>query len=363
MNKTNSYYGFTANCTPLQKPKAEKQLNDKFKYNNEAYRFADLAVDLIFKQGYKPESESITHGMVNRHHGVKEWGELAKPKTRYLLADKRLNLCYELGKTQYDYCIYIQNTFSSFEEALKRAEEERLAEEKARAEAEAEALKQQQEEAEQKRREQEHEVWLKNERVNYMGTPVKKMCSEVFEYFYGNVPQSCCDVVILAKDIKNPLSRTELISILHSGNKASIKIFECYTGLNLPKNQTERVEFMSKVTPAQYGKTRTFIPRKTGSKNKEKYYKAMRDGGYEEAFGEKIEVGGCTFFAEKMGRYGCYNVTEAKTGMAVSLPSRPTSLAKCKEELAHLVEVKDFPKMIENMIKNTGCKSPLCQDN
>lgn len=65
------------------------------------------------------------------------------------------------------------------------------------------------------------------ERGKYINTPIEKMCKEVFTYYYGeNNTPTICDVVILAKDIKIPLSRQSLISRLHNGNKAGIKIFE-----------------------------------------------------------------------------------------------------------------------------------------
>jgi len=44
MNKTKSFYGFTDNCTPIQRGKKEEQLSKLFRNDGVIYRFADFAV-------------------------------------------------------------------------------------------------------------------------------------------------------------------------------------------------------------------------------------------------------------------------------------------------------------------------------
>ena len=95
--------------------------------------------------------------------------------------------------------------------------------------------------------------------------------------------------------------------------------------------------------------------------NMQKYYKAMPNSGYVEAFGEKIEVGDWTFFAERAEPCSYYKVTEAKTGYKVP-GICPVSLAECKRDLIRLIETTDYSKRVENLI-SSGCRSPLYQES
>lgn len=365
MKKTKSFYGFTANCTPMQRGKKEEQLSKLFKNDGVVYRFADFAVFMQFEKGYKATTKTITHGMVNGYYG-KEWGELSKPRTEYRLESDTDCLSYTINKTLYDYCNYIVDTFKTLNDAVTYAENERLEQEKARAEAE-EAEKRRREEAEeQKQRAKEHRDWMHSEREKYINTPIEAMCKAVFDYCYGeNNTAVCCDVVILAKDIENPLSRKALIERLHNDNKASIKIFEQFTGIKLPKNYKERIEFLTTVQPKQYGEMTEFKPRKKAEKKTEqtekqleKYYKRMwKDGSYEETYGEKIGYNNLTFFAEKTAQKH-YAITEATTGVLLISDGALTSIAKCKAKIKELCDTRNIAKCIEDAIAK-GYKSPL----
>lgn len=262
MEKTNSYYGFTDKCTPMQKAKKEAQLDKLFKNGGEIMRFADFAICMTFEKGYKGTTEIITHGMINGYFG-KEYGKLSKPKTEYCFGNTEDGF-YIINKTLFDYCNYIANTFNSFEEAEtyakaeaeRKAEQEKLAE-KARIEAEkAEQEKEQQKIA--------FDNWLFSECKKYIGTNEEKLCKKIFTHYYGETaakPISVVGVVVLARNIKNPMCRQELVERLHNGNKASIKVFECFTGIELPKTYKERIKVLSDIQPEQYKGMAEFKPR------------------------------------------------------------------------------------------------------
>lgn len=367
MEKTTSFYGFTANSTPTQKVKQEQQLKKLFRYKDTGvFRFADFAVMMIFEYGYKATAETITEGYINTTWG-KQWGKLAKPRTEYALKSEikdGTTLVYSINKTLFDYCNYISSTFNSIDEALSYAENEARELEKARAEAEAAEAEAERAKAEQEEREKTFKMWLRNERKNYIDTPIEEMCKEVFNHYYGeNVYPACVDVVILAKDIENPLSREELISRLHNDNKASIKIFELFTGLALPKSYKERVPFLETVTPADYKETKAFKPRAKASaeqadKQPEKYYRLMKDKQYKEAYGTRIELEGYVFFAEKVDNNSYYSVTEATTGLALAGDKSLTSIAKCKDKIKSFSGKFGLKPAIDRAYSN-GYKSPL----
>ena len=365
MNKTKSFYGFTANCTPMQRGRKEEQLSKLFKNDGVVYRFADFAVFMIFEKDYRATTKTITHGMINGYYG-REWGELSKPRIEYRLESDSEPLFYTINKTLFDYCNYIVDTFKTLSEAENYAENERIEQEKAKAEAEAEENRQRQEREEKERQEKVHKEWICAEREKYINTPIEAMCKSVFDYYYGeNNTPTCCDVVILAKDINNPLSRQSLISRLHNDNKASIKIFEQFTGIKLPKNYKERIAFLEGVQPEQYGEMTEFKPRKKVDKTKptenhlEKYYKYMRkENRYEEAYGEKIVYGDMIFFAEKIGHDRYYTIIEATTGMCFTSNSALTSISKCKKKIKEICDTRNVTECINDTIAK-GYKSPL----
>ena len=364
MTITKSFYGFTENCAPMQEARKKEQLDKYFNNNGQIMRFADFAVMMIFEKSYKPTVKIITEGMINGYWG-KEWGKLAKPKTEYRLKSDNCCEFYTINKMQYDYCNYIASTFNSEDEALNFAEIERQAQEKAAAEAAAEKARQEQEKQAQKQRKKAHTEWMVAEREQYKNTPIEAMCKAIFDYCYGeNLYQPCVDVVILAKDIENPLSRQELIARLHNDNKGSIKIFEHFTGIKLPKNQKERVEFLATVKPEQYSEMIEFKPRAkaNGEHKAEKYYKYMRaDKNYVEAYGEKIKYNDMVFFAEKINADKYYTITEATTGLLLTSDKTLTSILKCKDKIKEFCDTRNVKSLINSAIER-GMKSPLFKE-
>lgn len=368
MENTKSYYGFTANCTPMQKGRKEEQLEKLFRYEGVIYRFADFAVYMMFENDYKPTTKTITHGMINGYYG-KEWGKLSKPKTEYRFESDTNSIFYTINKTLFDYCNYIVDTFKSLSDAENYAKNERLEQEKAKAEAEADENRQKQEREEKRQKEKSHREWLIAEREKYTNTPVETMCKSVFAYYYGeNNTYACCDTVILAKDIENPLSRKALIDRLHNGNKGSIKIFEQFTGIKLPKNYKKRIEFLETVQPEQYGEMIEFKPRKKADKTEhvekklEKYYKHIeKDNSYAESYGEKIKYNDMTFFAEKIEQDNYYTIIEATTGFSLASDKTLTSISKCKKKIKECCDGKPIKRQIDTLI-NRGYKSPLCDE-
>lgn len=369
-----TYYGFTANFAPVQKAKKENVLDRYILLTGKpTARYADLLADLVLNDKWYAETKTITHGMITGRYG-KEWGELKNPRTEYYICSPNENKCIEINKTQYDFCNYISNTFAAMEqaeefarneaaEAEAKAEAERLAEEKARQEEKAarDAM-------------QAYKNMTVEEAKKFIGTDFYRTCTAVYEYYYGNgvtVDERHLTVLIEARDIENPIARGMLKERLHNDNKASIKIFELYTGLVLPKTYKERMEFLDTIHPDMYAeKPAEFHPRKkpeAKEMNLEKFYRCIRrtaDGCiHKEDSGVRVDHKGMTFFiAPNPRNKSLMDITEATTGVTLDNSDKLTSLTKCKNRIKEVCEKYDVPCMINKQVER-GVHSPWCEEN
>lgn len=257
IKRTQSYYGFTDNDLPMRAARKRDQLDKGFKFEGKDYRFADFAIYALIEGGYYTDTEIITHGWVNTRWG-KDWGELKRPRTEYHFVCPDDKTYYKLNKTQYDYCNYILEKFESAVEAEKWVSDEniRIAAEKERIEREAEEERER-EKAERKAR-IELQEWMHFECMKYVDTPIMDKCNEIFKRVYPDLPQainySNVLSVVSAQNILNERVRAELITRLHNDNKGSIRVFEWYTGVKLPRNYKDRIKVLEKITPDDYVK-------------------------------------------------------------------------------------------------------------
>lgn len=333
MNKTNSYYGYERNFEPMRAERIKTQLDKLVRYNNIVYRYADYLALKLTEEGYTPNTDIIEWG-VN--------GKLSKPKTEYqLIKDNKYHV---INQTKYDFCRYFMENFKSLEDVQNYLEEEQKqadAEkaEQERKEAEAEKVKAQQAEEIKAFKE-----WFVFEREKYMTAENITLVTEIFNYYYGTEFSEkyppCVDVLILADNINNPHCRNDLISRLHNDNKASIKIFEVYTGIKLASGYKERMEQLKNITVEDYKKnTLVFKARKTTEhkeKQIEEYYKHIRnnDGAvtFIKAEGEKMTVNGFAFYIEKSGSH--YIATEEITGLLATYKPTKKEIKQTIKEFA-----------------------------
>lgn len=254
IKRTNSYYGFINNYKPMYATRKQEQLDKRFKFKDEICRFADLVIVALLEGGYHTETKTITHGVINTRWG-KDWGELSKPRTEFRFKSDD-GTFYKLNKTQYDYCTYILENFKSMTEVEKYLSDEntRIIAEKERVKREAE--EKQKREDEYIREQRKFQQWLNEECLKYSNTTFAKECSKIFEKQYPNSSMAVSllntAVAVLAKNILNERCRVELIQRLHNDNKASVKVFELYTGIKLPKNYKDRITVLQRITPDDY---------------------------------------------------------------------------------------------------------------
>src|SRR5574344_1188624 len=308
--KTNSFYGFTDSIKQPRKTKVENTLDNLVRDNtNTVYRYADFIVNKIFEGFNIPSIHTITHGMINTRYG-REYGELTNPKIEYRISNNE-NRCFTWNKTYFDFANYIINNFKTLDDIQKfidaesdkikaeqEAEQKRIADEKAEKEAKEQAKK-------------EFENWKCDEIKKLIDTDIHKLCAEVFTSVYPECkyPLVNLSVIVYADNIENPLCRNELIAMLHNNNKASIKVFEIYTGIKLAKNHKERIIQLEIITKNDYKGVQEFKPRKKSEhteKELETYYRRIGNE-HIEAHGESIKIDGITFFIGKNDK-GLYRV-------------------------------------------------------
>lgn len=141
------YLGFTDGIKEPRKTKVENGLDRLYRYNGKIYNVTTfLCVKLL--EGCYPEKEE-------NYQYYKRNGELSKPKTLYMYMNPNGRQYFELNKTQYDFVCYLLkkelNTEESMlaydkedigrMEALKKAELEEKARQKAEEQRKAEKRK------------------------------------------------------------------------------------------------------------------------------------------------------------------------------------------------------------------------------
>ena len=359
--KTNSFYGFTDDIKQPRKQKVENTLNNLVRDNtNTVYRYADFIVNKIFEGFNIPSIHTITHGMINTRYG-REYGELATPKIEYRIGNNE-NRCYTWNKTYFDFANYIIDNFKNIDDIQKFVDAES---DKIKAEQEAEQKRIEEEKTDKEAKEQakkDFENWKCDEIQKLIDTDIHRLCAEVFTSIYPdyNYPLGNLSVIVYADNIENLLCRNELISMLHNNNKASIKVFEVYTGVKLAKTHKERITQLETITKNDYKGMQEFKPRKK-SEHKEKeletYYRRVKDE-YVEAYGESIKIDGITFYIGKNDG-GLYSVTESTTGILCSSDFK-TNKTAAKTLIKEMMQEKG--EFIKNSIRGAiskGIKSPL----
>lgn len=261
------YLGFTDGIEGPRKTKVENELDRSYKYNGNIYNATTfLCVKLL--EGCQPEKEE-------NYQYYKRNGELSKPKTLYKYMNVDGKCYFELNKTQYDFVCYLLkkglNTEESMVaydkadidhvEALKQTEQE----EKARLEAE------EQRKAEEK---ENFKIWIQKESEKIPDFQ-KKIIDCIFLSIYGQENAWNYSLAVCINNYNNPLCKEEVIARLHNDNKASIKIFECLTGLKLPKGYIERKTYLESISVSDFKEAVDYNPRKKREEKevqKEEFY-------------------------------------------------------------------------------------------
>lgn len=253
-NTDKFYFGFTDNIKEPRKTKVENSLQKLFSYKGKIYNTVDFLRKKLLEGCYLEKQENYTY--------CKRNGEMSKPKTLYKFFDKDIRRYYELKKTEYDFVEYLINNGLDTEQSMEKAiadhkvymeEQKRLQEENERA-----AL----EKAEQERKEIERVKTLLAEYMERLPEIETKIVDDIFLDVYGMEKKWNYNLLPLIHYYDIPYCKNQIKERLHNGNKASIKIFECVTGLKLPKGYKERMQYLESITSSDFKEPVEYKPRK-----------------------------------------------------------------------------------------------------
>ena len=340
LEHSGSYLGFTDGKSALQKSRIETCLDKVFRYSDGVMARKD-AMLLSLRNGKKPEVVEET----NKKFYRMSWD----------------NYYNDITKTEYDFCIYLiehnlisEESVNAFIDAEKLKKEKAIEEQKKTEEA---ARK------EEERKEYEKEAfrsWLKHASEMYIGTTKGNLLEQIYVGTYGGYPASerAYDVLACIDNIENPLCRETLKARLHTGNKASRKVFYCVTGLKLPSTNKETMTFLDKVQKSDYLSMVAYKERKKPEKHPEEnteetFYILERDKdkkmGFMPVTGNKISYNGIDMFIHKLpdGRIG---ISSVKCGVRVVVGKNKTEAVLNMKDL-----IKKFGKeKVQNQIDNAA---------
>lgn len=334
MLKIKRFLGFTDGIKEPRKTKVENELSACYTYKGNYYSAVEFLCVKLLEGCYPDKQENYQY--------YKRNGELSKPKTlyKYYSEDTEHGKTYfELNKTQYDFvCYLIENGLNTEENILAydKADVERV-EALQRAEVEEKAR---QEEAERKAEEEKENfkrwMWEESEKIPQFQ---KDIVDAIFLNIYGQENKWNYSIVPCINNYNNPMCKAEIISRLHNDNKASIKIFECLTGLKLPKGYKERIAYLEGLTVSDFKEAVDYKPRKKAEHTegkevqKEEFYTFMGDNSWRKVIAEPITKYGMELFIHCDN--GTWKISHAEVGMSLASGKNKT---ECMQKLKEFID-------------------------
>ena len=348
------YLGFTDGIKEPRKTKVESELSRAYRYNGKIYNAVTiLCVKLL--EGCYPEKEE-------NYQYYKRNGELSKPKTLYMYMNADGKQYFELNKTQYDFVYYLLEKGLNTEESILAYDKADIKNIETLQQAEQEEKARQEAEEQRKSEEKENfKIWMQNE-VEKIPDFQKEIIDSIFFSIYGRQNTWNYSLAVCINNYNNPLCKEEVIARLHNDNKASIKIFECLTGLKLPKGYKERKAYLESISVSDFKEAVDYKPRKKREeKEVQKEYFYINERTSEGQKWTKVIAEPFTKYGVDMFiRYnnGSFSISLAEAGMKVCDGKTKT---ECINNLKKFVDNRGkeiFLQMVkdatEKMYKATG---------
>ena len=340
--------GYTQNLAPMKKAKVEKTLLKLIRYKGEVMNTSEFVAKKII-EGSTPEYEENYSYYSRRLDGY------TKPKTLYKL-DNNNNRYNEITKTEYDFALWLIDnnitTVGAYEDA-KKQEEERLLNIEKQLQEEEEEKRRIQKELEQK--ESDFKVWLNEKYEKYDNEKNIALAKKIYlEYLGQSNDNGTIKLLTLIDNIDNDSCKNKLTRWLHNDNKASIKVFECITGLKLPKTYKERVEFLQMTFKKDYKESIEFTPRKKATEKELVEFKIRVGNNISIARGEKLNNKyGLNLYIQYSNKG--YAITEGFTGMLL-VGFKPTKkeLMKAYTEALNDNTIERIREIIKTQVEKLG---------
>lgn len=340
MEKINSFLGFTDGKTPMIKARIEKTLSKLTRYEGKVYDNKTFMLHLLINEGGTPEkAENVIY------HSTRTESGYTKPKTEYRMWHKD-GFYITVTKTEYDFYNYCMEKGFTTAEAVEAyiAEEAKTEEERREAE-EKEALEKARREEEKKA---EFEKVIKDGIASVADEEMELAKNIFLDINKTYNVKYCEELIALIKNFDFPACGERVISILHNDNKASIKVFECMTGLELPKSYKKRTEYLRGISVSDFKGARTYKP-EAAKENEEIFYISMFCGGWNGVRAEPVSKYGLDMFIfeDKRG----WNLSEAKSGLNILKgENKETVLRKFDEMIEERTET-EFKNFVDKKTK------------
>ena len=334
--KIGTYLGFTDEIKEPRKTRIENTLNHLYKYNGEVMNAVTFLCKKLLEGCYLSKRDNYSY--------IKRNGEYSKPKTLYMYMSADRKTYFELNKTQYDFVQYLIYNEIDTEEKMVARDKFELDK--------IEADKREEEEA--KRLEKEREIREVEERnkfkewllIESAGIPdsQEEIIDSIFRSIYGQENHFNYTLAVCINNYDNPMCKEEIKSRLHNENKASIKIFECLTGLKLPSGYRDRMKYLDGITTADFKAPvyKAYKKVKEYEKKKEVFYILLRDYTWHEVFAEPIEKYGIKMFL--FCDCGVWKLSHVDTGLSIVSGKTKT---ECLQKLNESVEKNGIEKIRE----------------
>ncbi len=340
------YLGFTDGIKEPRKTKVKNELSRSYRYNGKIYN-AVTFLCLKLLEGCYPEKEE-------NYQYYKRNGELSKPKTLYMYMNPDGKCYFELNKTQYDFVCYLLENGLNTEKAIftyEKADIERV--EALEQEKQDEKARQEAEEQRKKEERENFKIWMHKESEKIPDFQ-KEIIDSIFFSIYGQKNAGNYSLAVCINNYNTPLCKEEVIARLHNDNKASIKIFECLTGLKLPKGYKERKTYLESISDSDFKEAIKYKPRKKKEEkevHKEEFYIIERTPEGSQQWTKVI--------AEPFTKYGVdmfircnngnFSISLAEAGIKVCDGRTKT---ECIDKLKKFVDVRGIEIFLQ-MVKDT----------
>ncbi len=348
------YLGFTDSIKEPRKTKVENELDRLYKYNGNIYNATTFLCVKLLEGCYPDKEENYQYYKRNR--------ELSKPKTLYIYMNPDGKQYFELNKTQYDFVCYLLEKGLNTEESILAYDKADIENIETLQQAEQEEIARQEAEEQRKTEEKENfKIWMHKESEKIPDFQ-KEIIDSIFLSIYGQENTWNYSLAVCINNYNNPLCKKEVITRLHNDNKASIKIFECLTGLKLPKGYKERKEYLESISVLDFKEVVDYKPRKKREEKevqKEEFYinEYTPDGQkWTKVIAEPFTKYGVDMFIRCSN--GSFSISLAEAGMKVCDGKTKT---ECLNKLKKFVDDRGketFLQMVkdatERMYKATG---------
>lgn len=344
MVEIKSYLGFTDNIKEPQKTKVENTLDHLYRYNGKIMSAVNFLCTKILEGGYLKVEKNYTT--------LKRNGERTKPKTLYMFFDKDTKTYTELKKTEYDFVQYLlDNKIDTEEKILARSKadiEKMETDKRAKEEERKRQLKEKEEE-------DKFKEWMFTETTNLPDFQIE-IINSIFLSLYGKEDSWNYTLAVCINNYDKPRCKDEVKSRLHNDNKASIKIFECLTGLKLPKGYKDRIAYLDSITSADFKEAVGYKIHNKSEKRgiekevqKEEFYILLRNFTWQKVLAEPVKKYGIKMFL--FCDCDTWKLSHEETGLNITSGKNKTECMQKLKECINKNGKDKFNELVENRKK------------